>query len=164
MSLLFYLNLDFFFFFFHFYSLLVQTKVKKSKIWKQQNWFTANASCFWLFIKPHHHDCNEVFNRFCGSFWNLWSSSAGGVEIADVRSLFFSDHLKWSLLCIKTQFQKSFFFSILGSWLSTRVPIHNALTRYAEALLSCCSNLFWGGMSSQKKLRWMPGWPLSVRT
>lgn len=78
--------------------------------------------------------------------------SAGAFEIFDLPQqvelklqmfeAFFSEHLKWSLLCIKTQFQVFFFFSILGSWLSTRVPIHNALTRYAEALLSCCSNLF----------------------
>lgn len=45
--------------------------------------------------------------------------SAGAFEIFDLpqqvelklfEAFFFSDHLKWSLLCIKTQFPKSFFF------------------------------------------------------
>lgn len=158
MSLLFYLNLDFFF---HFYSLHVQNKVKfgSNKIGSQQMHLVFGFS----------------LNHIIMTAMRCLVGSAGAFEIFDLPQqvelklqmfeAFFSEHLKWSLLCIKTQFQVFFFFfSILGSWLSTRVPIHNALTKYAEALLSCCSNLFWGGMASQKKLHWMSGWPLSVRT
>lgn len=107
MSLLFYLNLDFFFF--HFYSLHVQNKVKfgSNKIGSQQMHLVFGFS----------------LNHIIMTAMRCLVGSAGAFEIFDLPQqvelklqmfeAFFSEHLKWSLLCIKTQFQVFFFFFFL---------------------------------------------------